>query len=264
MRDVSNTALVTLACHIQDTRRRHPILNDRSSLKALEYLNTNLGEESRKVLNKKVRKNLEKHTAIRAKQYDSYARNFLDKNPDATIINIGCGLDHRFERIDNGLCTFWDLDLPDIMQLKSRIFPPEERYRQLSQSVFETNWMDKVGDKPTLLLAEGVFMYCDEMDIKWLFTEIHHKLGGAEFVFEVFSSKWLRGWKKKMVDFKLRKQLKFGKDAGFRFGIEDSEAIEKWSLDYNFIGDWSYFDVIRPKTRDFLRKIQWTVHYKIN
>jgi O-methyltransferase involved in polyketide biosynthesis len=263
MNDISNTALVTLRCHIEDAKQTDSILKDRSSLKTYEYLNTILDEEDKKILNKRVKRNLVKHTALRAKKYDDYVIQFLSKHPEAIIINIGCGLDHRFERIDNGKCEFIDLDLPDVMDIKKNIFPGTKRYRQIGQSVFDFNWLDNIDKAPVLLLAEGVFMFCNETEVKALFNELHKRMPDSCIVFEVFSSKWLKGWKGKATEFKLRKQLKFGKDASFQFGIADSDEIENWSENYKLIEDWSYFDVIKPNVKDFLRKIQWTVYYKI-
>ena len=263
MNDISNTALTTLKCHVQDAKKNHPVLNDRSSLKAYHYLNTKLEEKGKYILNRRIRKSLVNHTALRAKKYDDYVIQFLHRYPEAMIVNIGCGLDHRFSRIDNGKCVLLDLDLPDIINMKKEIFPPTERYMQTGQSVFEYSWLNEIAGKNVLLLAEGVFMYCQEEDVKSLFHEIRTKIPGGEIVLEVFSSKWLSGWKKRMVDIKLQKQLKFGRAASFRFGIVDSDEIESWSEDYKLIEDWSYFDEIRKNTKEYLRKLQWTVYYKL-
>lgn len=263
MNDVSNTALVTLKCHVQDAEKKDPVLADKSSLKAYEYLNANLDERGKLILNKNSKRNQVKHIAIRAKKYDEYAIQYLQKYPTATIVNIGCGLDHRFERVDNERCMFLDIDLPDIMDVKKEIFPATERYLQAGQSVFDFDWMNRIKPGPVLLLAEGVFMYCEEHAVRSLFQEIHKKVPDSSIVFEVFNSRWLTGLKGKMVDFKLRKQLKFGKDASFQFGIEDSDSIELWSEHYTFIEDWSYIDEIKPHAKDSLRKIQWSVYYQI-
>lgn len=264
MNDISNTALVTLKCHIQDATNKDAILNDESSLKVYDHLNTMLDDKGKIMLNKSVGNRLAKHTASRAKKYDDYARQFLKENPEAVIVNIGCGLDHRFERIDNGKCTFYDLDLPDLIDIKREIFPETERYRHIGKSVFDFSWMAGMPKQPVLLLAEGVFMFCYEKDVKSLFQQIHRKMPGTTMVFEVFNSKWLAGWRKKLVDFKLRRQLKFGKDATFQFGISDSDEIESWSEAYKLIEEWCYIDDIKPNAKEWMRKIQWTVTYKIN
>jgi len=264
MNDISVTALVTLKCHVQDTEQTESILEDFSSLKTYQYLNTILDENGKTILQKKVKSNLVTHTALRAKKFDGYVTAFLRKYPTASIVNIGCGLDHRFERVDNGTCMFYDLDLPDIIDLKKEIFTETKRYHQIAKSVFDFSWFEQIANQPVLLLAEGVFMYCHESDVRSLFEAIHSRFQGSEMAFEVFSSTWLKGWRKWMVDIKIRRQLKFGEDASFKFGIANSDEIESWSEHYKLIEDWSYFDVVKPNIKDSLRKIQWTVYYKIN
>ena len=107
-------------------------------------------------------------------------------------------------------------------------------------------------------------MFCQEQDVQELFHKIHTQLPGSGFVFEVFSSRWLKGWRGKIVRFKLRKQLKFEKDATFHFGIGDSNEIESWSDRYKFIKDWSYLDETNSNPKEWMRKLQWTVYYEIN
>jgi O-methyltransferase involved in polyketide biosynthesis len=149
------------------------------------------------------------------------------------------------------------------MNIKSKVFPEKDRYKQVGKSVFDFDWIDELPQLPTFLLAEGVFMFCTENDVKSLFQQIHNRIPGTDMVFEAFSSKWLSGWRKKLVDFKLRRQLKFGEDASFRFGIADSDEIETWSQHFKLIEDWCYVDEIKPNAKEWMRKFQWTVHYRI-
>ena len=39
---------------------------------------------------------------LRNREFDRNARDFLKRHPDAVVVHIGCGLDPRFERVDNG------------------------------------------------------------------------------------------------------------------------------------------------------------------
>jgi O-methyltransferase involved in polyketide biosynthesis len=125
--DISETAFLTLQCHALDAQSPRPFLNDVSAIRTMDILKACFLESDRllykRLLKDKVKSNLVAHTALRAKKYDSYIRNFLDRFPDAAVINIGCGLDNRFERVDNGRVTFYDLDLPDIINIKRQIFP---------------------------------------------------------------------------------------------------------------------------------------------
>lgn len=273
--DVSETAFLTLQCHALDAQSKRPYLNDTSAVHTLELLKNHFSESDsplhRRLLMNRVKSKLIVHTALRAKKYDSYIRSFLDKYPEAAVINIGCGLDHRFERVDNGKITFYDLDLPDIIDIKRQIFPEKKRYRQISGSVFDFVWMDHVKNDHVILVAEGVFMYCMEEDVKALFLNLQAKMKNPEIVFEVFNSRWLRGWRKRVTEFKLKKELKLGEGATFKFGIADSDSIESWDPGMKLIDDWSYLDsdelnsffLNLMRRNSSFRKVQWTVHYHL-
>ncbi|WP_239476717.1 hypothetical protein [Nocardia arizonensis] len=38
---------------------------------------------------------------LRASMFDEYVRGFLRKHPDGTVVDLGCGLSTRFDRLDN-------------------------------------------------------------------------------------------------------------------------------------------------------------------
>lgn len=276
LNEVSETAFLTLQCHALDAQSPKPYLNDTSAVHTMDILNTYFSESKRSLhknlLKNKVKSSLIAHTSLRAKKYDQYIRSFLDQFPEATVVNIGCGLDNRFERVDNGKISFYDLDLPDIINIKRQIFPEKNRYTQISQSVFDFNWIDKIKNDHVILVAEGVFMYCKESDVKALFLKLQEKLNNPEIVFEVFSSKWLTGWRKGITEFKLKKELKFGEGASYQFGIPDSETIESWGKGMKLLDEWSYLDseelnsgmMKLLRKNEAMRKVQWTVHYKLN
>ncbi len=273
--DISETAFLTLHCHALDAQSSRPLLNDTSAVETLELLKTYFASSDRrlhkKLFENRIKSSLIAPTVLRARRYDQYIRSFLEKNPESAVVNIGCGLDHRFERVDNGRIHFFDLDLPDIMNIKKQIFPEKERYTQISGSVFDFAWTSRIRSDHVILVAEGVFMYCREEDVKMLFAKLQERFTDPEIVFEVFSSRWLMGWRKRIMEFKLRKELKLGEGTTFRFGIPDSDAIEKWAPGMKLIGEWSYLDceeldsffLKRMRKNDRIRKLQWTVHYRL-
>lgn len=239
-------------------------------------MNNKLSQSNKKLHKRlvkgKINKNAVIYIAIRAKKYDKYVVEFTKRYPKATIVNIGCGLDNRFERIDNGEIEFYDLDLQDIIDIKEQLFKKTERYHYISQSVFDFSWIKNIAKNDILFLAEGVFMYCNEKDVKSLFLKLQSEFPGSEIVCEVLNSMWLKGWLKKMINFKLQKKMYLGKDATFNFGIKDSNEIENWNEGIKLIGDWGYFDSNEKKLGwlkvfrhiELLRKMQWTVHYKLD
>lgn len=273
--DIEETALLTLYAHAWDAYSRDSILNDQSSINMAGFLNHLLLKSNKKLHRNlalgKFNKRGAVYIVIRAKKYDQYALDFIEKNPNAAIVNIGCGFDHRFQRIDNGKIEFFDIDFAEVFKLKGQIFRESSRYHQIAQSVFDYSWMEKISRSNVLFLAEGVFMYCSEKNVKSLFRKLKEKFPGSEIVCEVFNSKWLTGWRKTMLDFKMQKQLHLGKGAAFRSGIRNSQEIESWGEGIKLLEDWCYFDSNEKKigwlrifrNLPLFRTTQWTVHYQL-
>jgi len=276
--DVAATSFVTLYCHALETRSDNPVLSDPKSVEIVTELNKTLSRSEdtldRILVSGTLDKRLVVHIALRAKKYDDYARDFLKRFPDGVIVNIGCGLDSRFLRTDNGRVVFYDLDLPEIIAIKKGFFNETERYHLIASSVLDFTWMAPVlrHKGPFLFMAEGVFMYLDGKDVQSLVLEIQKKFPGSELVCEVVNSVWLRPRLKKMLDHKIQRQLHMGKDAMFRSGIRDAHEMEQWHAGIQFLDEWSYFDSGEKKLGwlrvlrhiELIRKTQWTVHYRLN
>ena len=276
--DVAATSFVTLYCHAIESQSKDPILDDPKAVEITHELNKILsGSKNRldkDLVKGKLKKEMVTHIAIRAKQYDRYVFDFLENSPDGVVVNIGCGLDSRFMRVDNGRVMFYDLDLPEVIDIKKQFFEENERYHFISLSVLDHDWMSIVAkhEGPFLFMAEGVFMYLHREDVQSLILKLQSKFSGSELVCEVFNSIWLKKPLKKIMDFKMQKELHLGKDATFHFGIRNSKEIEEWHDGIESLDDWSYFDSDEKKLGlikmfgkiEFLRKIQWTVHYRLN
>lgn len=276
--DVAATSLVTLYCHALETLSDDPVLSDPKSVEITTEMNTLLSHSAqplaRALVSGTLDRNLVVHIAIRAKKYDAFVRDFLKKSPEGVVVNIGCGFDSRFLRIDNGCVVFYDLDLPEVIGIRKIFFPESLRYHLISSSVLDHRWMAHVRQHngPFLFLAEGVFMYLDSEDVRALVRQLQNTFPGSELVCEVENSFWLEPLPKKMLAYKLQHQAHLGKDAMFRSGIRDSREMEQWQSGIQFLDEWSYFDSDERKLGwlwllrhiGFIRKTQWTVHYRLN
>jgi len=55
---------------------------------------------------------------VRARSFDIALKKYIEANPEATIVNIGASLDTTFFRVDNGRIKWYDLDLPNSIELR--------------------------------------------------------------------------------------------------------------------------------------------------
>jgi O-methyltransferase involved in polyketide biosynthesis len=124
------------------------------------------------------------------REMDRYARDFLSRHPEAVVVHIGCGLDSRFDRVAerNSRVEWYDLDLPDVIELRRRLIGDEGgRYHLLGCSVLEDAWLEVVrmhSQRPCLFLAETVFLYFTEAQVKSLVLTMRNRFPGAELVFD--------------------------------------------------------------------------------
>jgi len=162
---------------------------------------------------------------LKGREFDRLAQDFLRRHPESAVVHIGCGLDTRFERVDNRQVEWYDLDLPDVIELRRKLVGGEgARLHFLACSVFESAWLEMVEahrSRPFLFLAEGVFMYFQEAQVKSLVLRLHDHFPGAELVFDAFSPfmRWAHNVKvtRTRVGAYLHWALKHGQD------------LERWS-----------------------------------
>ena len=118
------------------------------------------------------------------------------------MVHIGWGFDSRFERVAerNGRIEWYDLDLPEVIELRRKLFGDErKRHHLLGCSVLEEAWMDALSARhqppsgtqstrrPFLFLAEVVLVYFDGAQVKRLVLALREHFPGAELVFDAFS-----------------------------------------------------------------------------
>lgn len=277
--DVEETGLLTLYCRAIESQSPNPILVDEKAQELVKRIDPLLEGSSNRLLNRmqtrRIDPKLVVHIALRSRRYDRYAVEFLSGHPDGVIVNLGCGLDTRFYRIDDGSMIYFDLDLPDVIAAKRKLLAESERYKMIAGSLLETKWMDEIraiGSRPIMFLAEGVFMYLPEEKVKRLVLGLQQRFPGCELVCEVVNRAYAQGFFKQMTALKMQSRLDIGGQAQFIFGVSDKRELEGWGDGIQFLDEWSYFDSGHEKLgilRAFagwqlFRHAQYTVHYRLS
>lgn len=161
------------------------------------------------------------YMGIRAAIIDDYANRFLSAHPEGVVLHLGCGLDTRIDRIIGKSFLWIDLDLPPVIEVRRQFFQETEQYRMLAASVTDHGWLEEIdaGERPVLVLAEGLTMYLSDEENKALFRDFQRHFSETEYVFDAYSVsavKWSK-WKNPVN--------KLG--AVIRWGLDDPGAIER-------------------------------------
>ena len=154
-------------------------------------------------------------------------RDYLKSHPKAAIINLGCGLDNTGRACDNGSCKIYNIDLPDVIELRDRLLPAGEREKNLAFDLKDPRWMDAVRTDPedgAVLFAAGVFYYFTTEDVKSLATGIAKRFPRGRLVFDAAGKTAVRLMLKTWV-----KQAGI-RDVGAYFSVKDAKGeLEPWS-----------------------------------
>ena len=280
--DISETLLIPLYSRALESKSENPILIDTKAIEITNELNKIFAKSdsqlhqnlARGKMRKRLGKKLNVTLAMRTRKFDKYCTSFLKENPNGIIVELGCGLSTRFPRIDNKTLIWYDLDFPEVIDIRKKFFKETERYHFIACSVLDFDWMEKIQpkNKKILFIAEGLFMYLFEDEVKNLVLKLQKTFPGSELACEVANTFVVKMLKRKIWKKKFQKDFHFGENTTFNFGISDSTDLEKWNKKITFLDDWTYFDDKEKKlgwmnifgrSKKF-SKTQWIVHYKLN
>jgi O-methyltransferase involved in polyketide biosynthesis len=171
---VHETLLIPLYGRARDAAKRHPVLNDErpvSSSTALIYDFSRFGGPA--LLG----------CVLRSAILDGWVR-----------VEVGTGLNTRFDRLDNGTVRWFDLDLPDTIALRRRFFADRQRRTMLVGSVLDTDWFDTVAAAPGpyLFVCEAVFVYLTEEQVRTVLSQLAHRFAGSLIAFDTAGAVMLR------------------------------------------------------------------------
>ena len=218
--DVEKTLLIPLYIRALESQRPDGLIKDERA----EALVRRLDSESLRKTAALTEDTGRAVMILKGREFDRISRDFMVRHPDAAVVHIGCGLDTRFERVDDGRVEWYDLDLPDVIALRRKLVGGEgARHHFLACSVLESGWMETVsakGKRPSLFLAEGVFIYFEEAQVQSLVLTLRERFPGAELVFDAFSPFHLRIHNNK-VD-------RTGIGAHLHWALKNGRDLERW------------------------------------
>ncbi len=228
---VQETLLIPLYCRALESQRTDAIFHDQKAVEICRNLKYDFS-----VIDSEPFLHLE--IAIRTEVFDKAIRQFLKNHPTATVVNLGAGLDGRFERVDNGQVRWFDLDMPDSIELRRKFYPESSRDTFIVKSMFDYSWIDDVlaqridVSSPVLIVAEGLLLYFTEEQNKELFQQIANRLSNAHFLVHAICPEIAQ-------DTSVCKSVAMTK-ATFKWGISEFRELEKWDPRFRVLKEWHF------------------------
>lgn len=213
--NVQETLLIPLFGRANDAASRHPVLNDKRAVELVDSIDYDFARFKGMSLPGSV---------LRTAIFDGWVRRFLDEHPAGTVVELGTGLNTRFDRVDNGRVHWFDIDLPDSIALRRRFFDDQNRYTMLAGSVLDTDWFDRVAvaPPPYLFVSEAVLLYLTEEQVRTVITQLADRFEGSLITFDTGGALMMRNQDRNGV----MKSL----TARMQWICDDPRELEAWGL----------------------------------
>jgi len=226
---VADTLFITLYMRHLETQRKGGIINDPQASRLVESIDYDFDKYT-------VFKKTQIGTSIRIRHFDREISRFVRENDNPVIVSLGAGLDTRFDRIYAGKGVFYELDLPEVISFRQQLLPQHESNPHMAISMFDTQWISEISNRHPnaqfAILAEGVFMYFEEAQIKPLIKAIAEGFDKGELHFDACSSLGVKNTHR-------HETVKLTK-AKFLWAFDQDDILSTWNSKLHYV-DTSYF-----------------------
>ena len=177
--DIQETALVTLAIRASETARPNPRIRDEKAAEIIRTVGVDVSKYDPLLSHEGV--------VARTIMFARVLRALIKTFPDAVCINLGCGFDDKFSQVDNGQIEWFDVDLPDQIAVRRKVYEDRPRCTMLEGDALSGAWTAQLPKgRPVIVVMEGVLEYftkeqtatclhmlCDSFEHGWLVAEMN-------------------------------------------------------------------------------------------
>lgn len=243
LKNIAETLLYPLISRYVETKKENGVIKDPKSVEIIEALDYD-------VKNTKLFPISQLGTCLRTIIFDEAVFDFIRENPDGVIVNLGCGLDTRFPRVDNDQITWFDLDLPETIEIRKKFFAETSRHKFIAKSVLDPSWAEEVPkNKKLFIIMEGLSFYLTEEENKEVLAIIRKSFRRAEFYMEAFDPFYIT-----LCSYIKSKDPLDKKASGLlKWGIKCGKKMETWEQGIHYIGEESVVDKGRERFSLFNR-----------
>lgn len=165
---VPETMLQTLYARAKESQKENHKIYDQKAIDIISKLNYDFSLADKDMT-------MSLGVIARTIVLDKMVKEYIQKHEQSTIINIACGLDTRFYRVDNGKIRWYNLDLPMTINVRKKFLKEDGRVSMIAKSAMDESWKDDIENfqQPILFIIEGLTMYLSQEDVQKIFSIIH-------------------------------------------------------------------------------------------
>ena len=177
---------------------------------------------------------------------DDMVSKYIRSHPRCTIVNIASGMDTRYNRLDNGIIKWYNVDLENSANFRLNYIKDSNRVKTLAYSAMDPSWVSEIdATDDVLFIIEGLSMYLTEEDNKRILDIIDENFKSCTVFTEIMPPVSVENVKEKSVE---------EMDAKFIWGVQNGFELLKLNSNFKWIKDVNLFDgmnVYKPFTKLF-------------
>jgi len=238
LKGVQKTLLLPLWGRAVETQKEKPILVDEEAVKIINSIDYDFSQIAEKI------SPISRASWIaRSVFFDQRIKDYLISNPYGTVINIGCGLDTTYERVNNGKAIWYELDFPEVIATRKLFIQESSTRKFLPYSVFDNTWYSEIAKKDyILIMIAGVIYYFDESEVKKLLNDFQREFKKNTVIFDFCSTNG-----KKIANKAVIEESGMDKNPNLRWGTDNIYEIEKWNNGIHVDETMKMFAIHRKK-----------------
>lgn len=220
---VPETMIQTLYARAKESKKNNPKIYDEKAIEIVSKMDYDFSKADKDFA-------MSSGVIARTILLDRMVKKFIEKHPTATVINIACGMDTRFYRVDNGQMRWYNIDLPVTIDVRKQFLEENGRVKMLAKSAMDASWAGEIEKTtaPVLVVIEGLSMYLSEEDIKTILSIIETNFNKVTVLMEIMSPVFVKRVKEKSID---------ASNAKFTWGIKSGKELESYNDNLKFVRD---------------------------
>ena len=128
------------------------------------------------------------YMGMRAYAFDAWLKDALQKDKEAIVIQIGCGMDSRILRVNNGEHLWFDVDFPEVIAERKRFYQETENYHMIEADAQDKAWLkDLPKAEKVIVVMEGVSMYFEPEKLKGLLEGFTTYFGSVALLVDCYT-----------------------------------------------------------------------------
>lgn len=151
LKGVEDTLYIPLAARIYASEKFPQFFYDEKALSLKQYVPTDS-------IDNNTTEYFYMASVCRQQTMDGKIKKFLHKNKRGNVVFLGAGLETAYNRIGNKSANFYQVDLPNVIEVRKKVLGNAENEKLISGDMFALDWVNEIDTSlPTLISVAGVY-----------------------------------------------------------------------------------------------------------